>query len=126
MADSENVSKSNFSDSSFNCFLINAQSITKKFNFFHFEVMVQHNYPRVVFITETWLTDEHPNSLFLCNDSYSIYRKDRALIKGGGVAILVRNDIDSFLIDSPLLKELEVIACQAKCYDTDVIFAMFL
>ena len=70
---------------------------------------LQHNYPRVVFITETWLTDEHPNSLFLCNDKYSIYRKDRALMKGGGVAILVRNDMDSFVLDSPLFKELELL-----------------
>ena len=87
--------------------------------------MVQYEYPKIVFITETWLTNALPDSLFLCHDSYSIYRKDRVLVKGGGVAVLVRNDVDSFLIESTAFNGLEIVACRVKCYESDVIFACF-
>ena len=107
------------------CFLLNAQSLRKKFNFFHFEVIVQYNYPKIVFITETWLTSDLPNSLFLCHNNYSVYRKDRFAVKGGGVAILVRNDLDSVVIEADVFNGLEIVSCRIKCYDSDVIFACF-
>ena len=113
------------SNTDFMCFLLNAQSLKNRFNFFHFEVMVQYNYPKIVLITETWLNNELPDSLFLCHERYSIYRKDRLIVKGGGVAVLVRNDLDSLLIESTLFNDLEIIACRVKCYNSDVIFACF-
>ena len=109
----------------FMCFLLNAQSLKNKFNFLHFEVIIQYNYPKIVFITETWLTSELPNSLFPCHNNYSVYRKDRHAMKGGGVAILVRNDIDSFVIESDVFNGLEIVSCRVKCHDSDVIFACF-
>ena len=42
-------------------------------------------------ITETWLKPTIPSSL-LCPPNFSIIRKDRTNCRGGGVAILCRND----------------------------------
>ena len=55
--------------------------------------LVQFNIA-VAIITETWFSSQHPDAL-LQIDGYHLYRRDRIDKKGGGVAIFVRNDINS-------------------------------
>lgn len=73
---------------------LNARSIVNKTQ--KLEALILGYNPHVVVLTETWLRPE------ICDEdvfppSYGAYRRDRAS-RGGGVAILVRHDIKSFLL----------------------------
>ena len=69
--------------------LFNARSIVNKIA--ELDLFVNCHNPSVVAITETWLSDDIPDSIF-CPKGYYVFRKDRKSI-GGGVALLIRNDI---------------------------------
>lgn len=58
------------------------------------ESLIQRFQPQIITITETWFTDGRPFSIY----GYHIHRKDRAGGRGGGVAIMVAED----LITTPL------------------------
>ena len=97
------------------CF--NARSITNKFLFFHFEIIVGKKSPDFIAITETWLNDSYPDSLFPCHKEYSIFRKDRTNSIGGGVALLVKNSISCRQIESHYFAPIEAIAVEIFCGD---------
>ena len=69
------------------CVLLNARSLKNKLDEFQTEIIVGHDYPCVVGVTETWLDSSIPNNIFQCKNLYDVFRKDRNL-NGGGVAIL--------------------------------------
>ena len=50
-----------------------------------------HN-PDVIALTETWLSDNVPNSLITCSKLYSIYRHDRVSKRGGGVCLIIKEN----------------------------------
>ena len=110
-------------NSVFKAVCLNARSLTKKFLFFHFEIIVEQNYPDFIALTETWLNDSYPDSSFPCHSNYSIFRKDRKSSTGGGVALLVKNNISCCQIETDLLDPLEAIAVEVFCGD-DVSFIL--
>ena len=75
-------------------------------------------------LTETWLDESTPNSVFHCCDRYEIFRKDRTS-HGGGVAIFVRRDLKSRQIHSDVFDELEMVSVLVKCNSQNVIFSCF-
>lgn len=75
------------------CVLINGRSLRNKCFRFHAEVILQYD-PSVVLITETWLSHEIDDCIFLCRRNYDIYRKDRIGRSGGGVVILCKKSLN--------------------------------
>ena len=49
--------------------------------------------PAVVAITETWFNDTVNDNLVVDNRNYSVYRTDRATKRGGGVCLLINNNV---------------------------------
>ena len=86
--------------------------------------------PHVVAITETWLSENDPDSLFLCKNTHNIFRKDRDG-PHGGVCLLVHKSISCsrvFFDDVPsleyclvriVLKSTNLYAC--VCYKPSVL-----
>jgi hypothetical protein len=107
---------------SISCRLMNAQSIRRKFNELETEIMVDGEFPDVIFITETWLSDEVPVSLFPFSDMYQVIRKDRNL-NGGGVAILLRKHLKCTVLTSHVFNGIEVVAARVKFASGDCIVA---
>src|SRR5271170_8008882 len=78
--------------------VINGQSIRRSDKWLKLNVFLSKHKPDIVFITETWLSEEISNSEIFPN-SYSVYRRDRhAQTNGGGVIIAVSNSISNFSI----------------------------
>ena len=74
------------------CFLVlNARSIVKPDAFPALCADIMSNNIDICCISETWLKPTIPNSL-ICPPNFSIIRKDRTDRRGGGIAILCRND----------------------------------
>ena len=75
----------------------------------------------MIFITESWLRYDFPDSLVLSKTSYSLFRKDR-LDGYGGVAVFVSNLLKVVSIDiPPMYSSLECVAfdlvlSRASCY----------
>ena len=65
----------------------NARSIANKIEELH--LLIQTHKPYVLCVTETWPTEDMPDSLF-CPSDYSVVRFDRSS-KGGGVALFIHN-----------------------------------
>jgi hypothetical protein len=70
------------------CYYFNARSILNKIDDLR-HIISSSNFD-LIFITETWLTENFENSFLLNNTSYSIMRHDRATQKGGGVACIYK------------------------------------
>ena len=94
------------------CMYTNATSLNNKVKWNEFMLLIQlKNYPHVICITETWF---NINSLRQIQ-GYTIYYKDRLEIRGGGVAINIRNDINSYeIVEKKLIKytNIEKIWCE--------------
>ena len=71
--------------------MLNARSLVKPDAYSALHVELNSNNIDLCFISETWLHSAIPNSL-ICPPGYNIARKDRRDTRGGGVAILCRND----------------------------------
>ncbi|KAJ7425696.1 mitochondrial fission process protein 1 [Pitangus sulphuratus] len=74
------------------------------------EAIVQQESYEVVAITETWWDDSHDWSAAM--DGYELFRKDRQGRRGGGVALYVRESLDSV--------ELEVTNDKVECLWTRI------
>ena len=81
-------------------------------------------FPSVIGVTETWLSEETPSSVFECADKYDVFRCDRGS-RGGGVALFARKCLKPRLLHSPDFGDLEIIAIQVKFRAQFVIFACF-
>ena len=91
---------------------LNARSLAgdSKRRCFEFEIIRQFDYPDIVVVTETWLNDKIPTSLFDCAKHYNVYRLDRQGRPGGGVAIFVKRNIRSHDVFVPNVDGLEALA----------------
>ena len=74
--------------------------------------------PDLFLLTETWLDDSVPSSLF-CPPAYVTYRCDRCAGRGGGTAILVKQCVFSkpvavFPHTVPRNRHVEAVACQVS------------
>ena len=66
----------------------------------------------IICVTETWLSDYYPDSLFTNGLPYQVFRHDR-LTRGGGCAIFVNSNFSSSRLKLPIdLGDLEVIAIE--------------
>ena len=75
--------------------LTNARSILPKMD--ELRLQASSLCADIVFVSETWLNNDIDNGLISIN-SYSSYRSDRALRKGGGVAVWVNNALRSYTL----------------------------
>jgi hypothetical protein len=75
-------------------FLVNANSVKNKIWQFESEILMYHNFPEFIAITETWLTEDISSDLFKFN-AYSVFRRDRISDPHGGVMFLVKNNLGS-------------------------------
>ncbi len=73
------------------CLVLNARSIIKPDAFPALYADIKTNNIDICCISETWLNHTVSNSQ-VCPSGYSILRKDRTNRRGGGVAIMCRND----------------------------------
>ena len=103
----------------------NARSVLSKFHDIETEVFHVMNYPEIVCISETWLKPDMPDSLLPFHSKYQIFRKDRKLRNGGGVAIMVRNDLNCHLVEYDCLSLVEVLCLRVKCNDVEFFIANF-
>ena len=106
------------------CVLLNARSLKNKLDDFQSELILGENFPFVIGVTETWLDNSIPNSIFQCKNQYDIFRKDRNA-NGGGVAILSKKNLKAIELRSDTFKDLEIVAIIAKFKKEPVIFACF-
>jgi hypothetical protein len=70
------------------CFYTNATSLANKWDEFKL-VLEYHNKPHIVMVSETWFNIRTLKEV----NGYQLFAKDREQIRGGGVAIYVRNDL---------------------------------
>jgi len=83
---------------SLNCFYTNATSLINKWSDLNSLILVL-NSPHIILITETWF-----NTLSICKlDNYNLFCKNREAVRGGGVAIYVRSDLESFEVSDGTL-----------------------
>ena len=73
------------------CLVLNARSLVKPDAYSALRAEINSNNIDLCFISETWLHSAIPNSL-ICPPGCNIARKDRKGTRGGGVALLCRND----------------------------------
>ena len=78
-----------------NFFYTNATSLRNKWDEFN-SLITLAEFPHVLMITETWFNID---SLTLV-ENYTLYSKNRIEIVGGGVAIYIRDDIESSEIEN--------------------------
>ena len=73
-----------------NVMVVNARSVYNKLN--ELEILVDNNNSDIVFLTETWLTDNIPDEAINCL-GMNLVRLDRKHGTGGGVALLINSKI---------------------------------
>ena len=69
------------------CMMLNARSVKNKLAELH--CLIYSNQYDCVFITETWLNSDYPNSMLDPENVYQIVRTDRETRVGGGVCALI-------------------------------------
>lgn len=103
-------------DFRFKCILTNTRSILNKVN--EFKIFVNLHLPDFVAVTETWLDNEVPSSVFVDTNVYWCFRQDRRS-RGGGVCLLVRKSLNLILVPVVLPDEfadLELLAVDISSY----------
>jgi hypothetical protein len=103
--------------------LLNARSLKNKFDDFQAEVIEQHS-PDVIFVTETWLGSNIPDSLIDYESKYNVFRKDRNT-KQGGVLVMVRRNFRSVALEHPDFAKLDLIAVRSRMFGKDVLLVCF-
>lgn len=99
---------------------VNAQSIVNKTDLLEI-TLLQHD-PHVTVITETWLRNEiSDDTIFPPN--YKVFRKDRAS-RGGGVAVLIKQQIEAILLDD--IADLECLCIKLSCWGQHfILYALY-
>ena len=82
-------------------------------NLSEFKIMLYKDAPHIAGICETWLKPGITPKFH----NYSLLRKDRDINRGGGLAMLIRNDIKSSQISLQMYQDgyLEVLAIKLAC-----------
>ena len=97
--------------------LINARSIKNKIA--DFSQFLYSSAFDFVCITETWLDNSCPDKVFF-PDGYNVFRQDRALTCGGGVAIVVKAGLNvSRVVVSENFDSLELVCVDLSLHEID-------
>lgn len=64
--------------------------------------------PTIILLTETWLHESVPDSL-IAVPGYKVYRKDRSDQKGGGVCVMVQENIHGHRVQSAVSNKYETV-----------------
>ena len=101
------------SDDDIHFFYCNVRSIVRKTDLLCNYVSIHD--PFVATLTETWLGESVP-SAFFCPQNYVAYRQDRRTSRGGGVVILVKDQISSIVLSTPSISDtrIEAVACRVE------------
>jgi hypothetical protein len=91
-----------FKKSNLKCLYTNATSLNNKFE--ELEIIAQSKDLDLIFVTETWFSDSYSPLL----DGYEAYTFNRKNRIGGGVAIYVSKNLDSFEIFDELLCDVNI------------------
>ena len=91
-------SKVNLNLSQIKFLYTNATSLANKWNEFN-SLINFLDLPHIIMITETWFNDKSITNL----SNYKAFIKNRGVVRGGGVAIYVRNDLRAFDITDEIL-----------------------
>ena len=92
------------------CLYFNARSICNKLKDFY--ILLKSERHDIIFVSETWLTGKIANSEIVQNSSYDIFRHDRNLRLGGGVAILFKKCLKLKIVVSPIaFQNVEMLTC---------------
>ena len=70
--------------------VLNARSILNKID--ELKAHIDNYNSDTLFVTETWLTESIPNEAVNIS-GFNVFRKDRTVVCGGGVAIYIKDDI---------------------------------
>lgn len=82
----------NSSKPNLKCVLVNGHSLRQKV--FEFDQNIVEKYKAdIILVTETWLSSEIPDNIFLCRKNYDVIRHDRIIGKGGGAVALVKKKL---------------------------------
>ena len=106
----------------FNCVAFNSRSVVKKLLDLYFEVIVEGNSPDLIAICETWLSGDIPDSFFSLCKGYSVFRQDRLIGKGGGVALLVKTSVVCHSVSVPSDEFFESVCVLVKSGITNFLF----
>ena len=80
--------------------------------------------PELFCVTETWLTKEDPNSLFIPR-GFSACRYDRET-RGGGLAFIIRNDVTFKFVEIPVhFRHIEVVCVDLRLHTTHCRFIAY-
>ena len=93
------ITRQNSDNPVIRCKLLNARSLRNKRE--HFLTILKSGDYDILFITESWLKPEFVNSLLIENCDYSIFRQDKLQAKGGGVAIVAKNNLKLLSVPIP-------------------------
>ncbi len=69
--------------------VLNARSIFNKVD--ELKAHIEIYKPDIIFVTETWLSENIPNEAIHIDD-FNVFRKDRIVMRGGGVAFYIKDD----------------------------------
>ncbi len=69
--------------------VLNARSIFNKVD--ELKAHIEIYKPDIIFVTETWLSENIPNETIHIDD-FNVFRKDRIVMRGGGVAFYIKDD----------------------------------
>ncbi len=108
---------------SLNCFYTNATSLINKWSDLNSLILVL-NSPHIILITETWF-----NTLSICKlDNYNLFCKNREAVRGGGVAIYVRSDLESFEVSDGTLSNTrsEQVWCFVKVNNWGIVWVVVM
>jgi len=102
------------SETLINCVLFNARSIVNKLpEWYH--LIYACNYD-IIFVTETWLSNQIPSSMLDLHDGYSVIRCDRKDSRGGGVCCLVSKKLKHREIEIPSRFSSLELCCFDVCF----------
>ncbi|RNA14564.1 RNA-directed DNA polymerase from mobile element jockey [Brachionus plicatilis] len=103
------------------CFETNATSLVNKLN--ELQIIINTYVQNVIAITETWFNNKSNRSI----NNYTSYIKDRGEMAGGGVALFIRNDVDSCEVDDIRLQNTsgEQVWCQLNISEERILIGAF-
>jgi len=76
--------------------LVNCKSAVN--NIYHLDLLIQKHASDLVLLTETWF-DANVSNTYINQPEFQVFWKDRVGKRGGGVAILIQNDIPACEIE---------------------------
>ena len=107
--------KTNTSNSKLKCISLNARSIVNKL--IELELCINIEQPDILGITETWL-DSRITDSELAFEGYTLIRRDRedsAKLRGGGVLLYIKNELNPVIKSELKCSKIETLFCSIQC-----------